>query len=195
MEIIPQGSILSREENYKGRNKQFEAYIKNKEDQSRRLKEVLESDSFSLSVNIGPNVNLKLPKKSVHTLQEKEYFKKKIKITKKTELCKNWELYQNCYFGDNCSFAHGENELRLKNVSNNQKYKTKICKTYAEKMWCQFGNRCQYRHVIICPSLLSYNYLCEKLANSIMFDVDKDGENHDFSQILTNFFMYKNIEK
>jgi hypothetical protein len=195
MVITPQGSIQSEEENFKPRNKDIEVYIKNKEDQCRQLKKILEADSFCLSVNIGPNVNLKLPKKTVHSLQEKEYFKKKIKFTKKTELCKNWELYQNCYFKENCSFAHGENELRLKNVANNHKYKTKMCKAFAEKMWCQFGNRCQYRHVIECPSSLSYNYLNEKLANSILSDVNKEGDKHDFSQILTNFYMYNNIDK
>jgi hypothetical protein len=196
MVITSQGSILTEELILsQSKSKSMEAYIKKQEDQSRKLQEILEGDSFCLSVNIGPNVNLKIPKKSQHTLQEKEYFKKKIKITKKTELCKNWELYQSCYFKDNCSFAHGENELRVKNNSNNNKFKTKMCKAFAEKKWCQFGNRCQYRHVFDCPKIISYNYLSKKLADSVLFEIDKEGENYDFSQILNNYYMYNNLEK
>lgn len=192
---IPQGSIYSENTIRQSKSKCMEAYIKIREDQSRKLQQILETDSFSVNINIGPNVNLKIPKKSNHTTQEKEYFRKKIKITKKTELCKNWELYHNCYFRDNCSFAHGETELRMKNVANNQKFKTKICKAFVEKMWCQFGNRCQYKHVFESPSLLSYNYFSNKIAQSILFEVEKKCENYDFTQILNNHYMNNNINK
>lgn len=190
----PQGSILSEDYIMK-QSRNIEVHIKTKEDQYRKLKEILEADSLCLSLNIGPNVNLKIPKKAFHTSQEKEFFKSKIKTTKKTELCKNWELYRNCYYKDNCSFAHGESELRLKNVSSNQKYKTKICKAYVEKMWCQFGSRCQYRHVSETPRLLSYNYLNERLADSVLFEGNKEGDHQDFTQILSNFYMYNNLER
>ena len=189
----PQGSLIT-DENIMKQSRNMEVHIKTKEDQFRKLKQLLVSDSLCLNVNFGPNVNLKIPKKTFHTLQEKEFFKSKIKITKKTELCKNWELYRNCYFKDNCSFAHGENELRVKNVTSNQKYKTKICKAFTEKMWCQFGSRCQYRHISESPKLLSYNYLSNKLANTVLFEVSKDGE-QDFTQIISNFYMTNSLER
>lgn len=99
-----------------------------------KFKEILE----------GPNVNIKLPKKKINTEEDKRFFKEKIRQKQKTELCKNWVLYNDCYFKDTCSFAHGEEELRLKETPIN--YKTQICKSFFEKGFCVYGGRCHYSH-------------------------------------------------
>ena len=102
----------------------------------------------------GPNVNIKVPKKSYfYSIEERTYFNQKLKFKQKTEvyfrfnqLCKNWVLYNDCYFKDTCSFAHGEKELRY-NLNIDQ-YKTKICHSFSKKMYCSYGLRCQYSHVL-----------------------------------------------
>lgn len=93
----------------------------------------------------GPNVNIKQPRKSFNSKEEREYFRNLISNKQKTELCKNWILYNACYFKETCSFAHGEKELR---VANNApvNYKTKLCKAFNEKFFCKYGNRCHYSH-------------------------------------------------
>jgi hypothetical protein len=73
-----------------------------KMDQSRLLEDLIDRNSneftVNFNVNIGPNVNLKIPKNFNPSQEEKDFFKKKLKVIKKTELCKNWELYKNCSF-------------------------------------------------------------------------------------------------
>lgn len=118
-------------------------------------------------INIGPNVNLKIPKKFLPTEEEKEFFKKKIRSTKKTEMCKNWSLYHDCYFKQKCSFAHGDTELRQK-TKDNTKYKTKVCKTFSEKAFCPFGNRCVYSHIIKNNRKVKYDCLNTKFANEVI---------------------------
>jgi hypothetical protein len=194
MELSSQGSINSKNKIDSRISKRFEYFIKHKEDQFRKLEEVLDEGNFNLNVNIGPNVNLKLPKKSYHTHEEKEFFKNKIRNTKKTELCKNWELYSACYYKDNCSFAHGESELRVKSAVNNQKYKTKKCKVFHEKMYCQFGNRCQYSHVLPMSHLLSYSFLNQQLAASILTEMHKFDDDLDFFKIFETIHMNSNYE-
>lgn len=102
---------------------------------------------LNLLTNEGPNINLKLPRRSYSSSEEKDYFFNKIRTKKKTELCKNWSLYSDCYFKDTCSFAHGENELRQNQIIT-EKYKTKICKMFNENYYCHYGNRCIYLHII-----------------------------------------------
>lgn len=131
------------------------------------------SDS-NVKYNIGPNVNIKFLRKSDPTLEEKEFFKKKIKLTKKTEMCKNWSLFKDCYFKDKCSFAHGEAELRpKKEFETNVKYKTKICKSFVERNYCQFGQRCQYNHIVYNFRILPYRYFIYKLPHEILKECDK----------------------
>jgi hypothetical protein len=162
----------------------FEFMMKVREDQARL--HALIKDGFiqyNININIGPNVNFKVSKKCNPTKEEKEFFKRKIKTTKKTELCKNWELYKDCYFKDNCSFAHGEAELRTKNVDKNKKYKTKICKAFVETMHCVFGARCQYSHKPK-KSKSSYSQKLEKLATEINSNVIKN-EAKEMNKVLT----------
>lgn len=64
----------------------------------------------------------------------------------KTEKCHYWEMYGNCKFGENCAFAHGDDELKFRNLSNN--YKTKRCKQFFEAGYCPYGSRCQFSHKI-----------------------------------------------
>jgi len=143
--------------------------------QSRKIESLIERSSneftFNYNDNIGPNVNLKIPLKNFSpSLEEKEFFKRKLKVIKKTEICKNWALYRNCYYGDNCSFAHGKNELRYKPIKENPRYKTKPCKAYYETMYCSFGSRCQYSHNF--PTFTyreKFNIFCEQLLSIINF--------------------------
>jgi hypothetical protein len=137
-------------------------------------------------------VNLKIQKNIPHTKEEKDFFKKKIKITKKTELCKNWVLYNDCFYKDNCSFAHGDTELRVKYAGFNFKSKTKICKSFAEKMHCPFGNRCQYRHVFSYNRLISFDYMLKTYSDNIIFCLKKyerDNNNFEIRKILDSIKM------
>jgi hypothetical protein len=146
-------------------------------------------DSGELDINqsiMGPNVNLKLPKKSSFSEIEKEIFKTKINKIKKTELCKNWELYGNCYFKDTCSFAHGEGELRRKSNSLNIKYKTRKCVVFKNKMYCPFGRRCQYIHVLPHSKLLTYNYKMNFFAATILNELYRTDEEIELMYIIAN---------
>ena len=62
----------------------------------------------------------------------------------KTEICRYWEMYGECKFGENCAFAHGDSELKQKNLTFN--YKTKPCKQFFELGYCSYGSRCQFSH-------------------------------------------------
>jgi hypothetical protein len=172
--------------------------IKLTDDQSRTLTELFDGNdnifTINYNVNIGPNVNLKIPqKKIIPTKEEKEFFKSKLKVKKKTELCKSWELYKNCYFKDQCSFAHGETELRHKPIKQNPRYKTKPCKALFEKMYCAFGSRCQYSHR---KSKISFsenlNRFSEHLYNMLLQNEHSDSFN--LSKTLgscQNLFIFK----
>ena len=110
--------------------------------------------------NYGPNINLKVMKKTYATQSEKNYFFSKIKKKKKTELCKNYEFYHKCYFGNKCSFAHGIEELRQYNPA--VKYKDIPCCYYTEKFFCPYGQRCNYIH---------NSYIYEQLSSSIILHI------------------------
>ena len=84
---------------------------------------------------------LKSDKKSAQNTLIQFQFSEKYK----TEICKNFEQTKTCKFGNHCCFAHGENELRTKTVSN-ELYKTKICRHFKEAGFCPYGQRCQYFH-------------------------------------------------
>jgi hypothetical protein len=70
---------------------------------------------------------------------------------RKTELCRNWEEHKDCphYRKGNCAFAHGAQELQLRERPQN--YKTNFCKHYWESAGppgCRFGKRCRFIHDI-----------------------------------------------
>ncbi len=115
----------------------------------KRKSENINGNILNLLDNIrkGPNVNIKMPKKTFNSKEEREFFKNMIVNKQKTELCKNWVLYNDCYFKDTCSFAHGEKDLRMTSVTP-LNYKTKVCKAFAENYFCSYGNRCHYSHCL-----------------------------------------------
>ena len=76
----------------------------------------------------------------------------------KTQICKHYKEGNPCNMADKCSFAHGEHELRGKDLGmmmpqmavlgptpyNN--YKTKKCKFFTEEGACKYGNNCTFAH-------------------------------------------------
>ena len=173
-------------------NENEEIKFKLLEDHRRKVKKILRKENFN--INIGPNVNIRMPKNANYSQEEKEWFEKKLKETKKTELCKNWVLYKDCFYKNNCSFAHGENELRGKKTEKIKKYKTKICNVFIDKMDCSFGNRCQYRHIITEKRLFKYSYLNYKMAYDVITEINKEEEMNDFTKILEIISFRSNIK-
>lgn len=89
--------------------------------------------------------------------KDKKRFVESYKAKKKTEICKNWESTGRCKFGDACAFAHGHEELMVKN-NLPMKYKTKVCRQFHEEGYCRYGNRCQFIHRIIQKDIQTFNY-------------------------------------
>ncbi|CAI2372891.1 unnamed protein product [Moneuplotes crassus] len=101
-----------------------------------------------------------LPSKPKNKLSQRKGPKKFVesfRAKKKTEICKNWETTGKCKFGKSCAFAHGFDELLVKN-NLPQKYKTKICKQFHEEGYCRYATRCQFIHCIVQKDLNSYSY-------------------------------------
>ena len=97
------------------------------------------------------------PRRKFGNKQEKERFVESYKQKKKTELCKNWEMSGTCKFGSNCAFAHGKDELVIKNHVP-QNYKTKMCKQFHEDGYCPYGHRCQFLHLSTQKDVQKYTY-------------------------------------
>ena len=62
----------------------------------------------------------------------------------KTEICKNFESGRPCKWGAGCCFAHGKEELRLRQPRD--EFKLKLCKGFNESGICSYGVRCQFLH-------------------------------------------------
>lgn len=62
----------------------------------------------------------------------------------KTVLCTNLEEKGFCQFGEGCIYAHGVEELRVKNVPT--KYKTIKCEQFSKNGKCKYGARCNFIH-------------------------------------------------
>ena len=77
----------------------------------------------------------------------------------KTELCKKFQATGQCPYGYKCRFAHGKEELVIKNQGKN--YKKRFCKSFHEKGYCPYGSRCNFRHdeKTFRETNLSYYYL------------------------------------
>ncbi len=77
----------------------------------------------------------------------------------KTELCKKFQSTGQCPYGYKCRFAHGKEELVVKNQGKN--YKKRFCKSFHEKGYCPYGSRCNFRHYekTFYETNLSYYYL------------------------------------
>jgi len=72
----------------------------------------------------------------------------------KTEICRNYKEKGSCVYSDNCQFAHGRDELRMRDrnmnvtqdVVRHNKYKTKLCQKYWIAGYCAYGPRCNFIH-------------------------------------------------
>lgn len=62
----------------------------------------------------------------------------------KTELCQKYENTGKCPYGSKCRFAHGKEELIIKQQNIN--YKKKPCKSFWERGYCNYGSRCCFIH-------------------------------------------------
>ena len=104
---------------------------------------------------------------TTHSMQAKRKHKNNIDHRKreytrkyKTEICQNWKLYGKCPYKDTCSFAHGDDELKVR-VDLPSNYKTKECLKYNETGFCPYGERCRFIHkrkvITLYTALLSEN--------------------------------------
>ena len=100
-------------------------------------------------INVNPALNtelmlklIELKKKTLikNIIEEENKFDPKYK----TELCKKFQNTGHCPYGFKCRFAHGNEELIVKNQGAN--YKKKPCKTFQEKGYCPYGSRCSFQH-------------------------------------------------
>lgn len=81
----------------------------------------------------------------------------------KTRLCERFETEGTCPYGPKCNFAHGINELRGKEIqqentvpiptmatanqmmdSGNQLFKTRLCEKFIKEKFCQYGPKCHF---------------------------------------------------
>jgi len=64
----------------------------------------------------------------------------------KTEICKNWERSHFCPYYNKCRFAHGREELMIKESTNNPNHKAKDCLNFFKYGYCSYGRRCCFKH-------------------------------------------------
>lgn len=62
----------------------------------------------------------------------------------KTELCESFTTKGHCKYGNKCQFAHGLDELKIKERRNN--FRTKPCVNWAKLGYCPYGKRCCFKH-------------------------------------------------
>ena len=81
--------------------------------------------------------------------------KKQKNLKYKTILCKHFDTPQGCSYGQKCQFAHGPNELRIKDVqyapiiknqNNILNYKIVKCKNWERDGTCKYGSLCTFAH-------------------------------------------------
>ena len=90
------------------------------------------------------------PKNKKHKLKKNALEKVDIEEEKrkdpkyKTELCKSFMEDNFCKYGNKCRFAHGDDELVIKEKINN--YKRKLCKSFFNEGFCNYGIRCNFQH-------------------------------------------------
>lgn len=64
----------------------------------------------------------------------------------KTEMCKNWEKSKTCPYKTKCKFAHGKEELQMKDKEKDPNYKRKDCLGFFKYWNCSYGRRCCNKH-------------------------------------------------
>lgn len=93
-----------------------------------------------------------------------EIFNERLKDAKfKTEMCKNWEKDGSCPYNNKCRFAHGKNELMVKE-KNASFHKIKDCYTFFRYGYCLYGRRCCYRHDERSINIIQRSYSLEVLV-------------------------------
>jgi len=106
----------------------------------------LPSSTLSANVKINNNNNkskkIKMKKNALDPVDFEEEKRKDPKY--KTELCKSWIETHFCAYGNKCRFAHGKEELVVKNQNSN--YKKKSCKSFIKYGFCPYGSRCNFKH-------------------------------------------------
>lgn len=81
------------------------------------------------------------------TLKDFQLYNEHLKDPKyKTEMCKNWEKYSTCPYNNKCRFAHGKEELMVKEAEANPNYRAKDCLNFFKYGYCSYGRRCCFKH-------------------------------------------------
>ena len=147
--------------------------LKNKE------KYEYEEDEYSeLAGNKNYIKNYKTSKKKYYNKirysEDRNDFKKKWK----TEICHYWEMNGYCQYGDTCAFAHGNEELNQRKLSNN--YKTKPCKQFFELGYCAYGARCQFSHKLFDESKNNLNNKKEISYLKVLTNFNNSSNQIDF---------------
>ena len=62
----------------------------------------------------------------------------------KTEICKSWAQTHCCIYGNKCRFAHGVNDLVVRDKI--EHYKQKECQSFYNNGFCLYGSRCNFLH-------------------------------------------------
>jgi len=106
----------------------------------------LPTSTLSVNAKINNNNNkskkIKMKKNALDPVDFEEEKRKDPKY--KTELCKSWIETHFCAYGNKCRFAHGKEELVIKNQNSN--YKKKSCKSFIKYGFCPYGSRCNFKH-------------------------------------------------
>jgi len=122
------------------------------ETQSLEYNNRLVDDNKMIDLNLSHQLAAKLLMVPPHTLSQESDTLANPRF--KTEICRNFKENGKCQYDDLCQFAHGRNELRLKdrhmNVSQDvvrhNKYKTKLCQKFWIQGYCAYGPRCNFIH-------------------------------------------------
>eukprot|EP01080_Neovahlkampfia_damariscottae_P008770 gene8770-718_t len=62
----------------------------------------------------------------------------------KSQICRSWMATKSCKYGKFCQFAHGQEELRDKEIPEN--HRTILCREYESGIPCEYGSRCSFIH-------------------------------------------------
>ena len=87
---------------------------------------------------------LKLKKNALDKVDFEEEKKNDPKY--KTELCKSFMENHFCQYGNKCRYAHGKDDLVIKEKINN--YKRKLCKSFFKEGFCTYGIRWKSKGII-----------------------------------------------
>lgn len=102
---------------------------------------MLQTQFVDTSIMSQQRLSNNIPKK----LSQKESNPEQInKQLYKTELCESFTTKGICKYGNKCQFAHGLEELKLKERRSN--FRTKPCVNWAKLGYCPYGKRCCFKH-------------------------------------------------